>query len=256
MKRKLFVLFGLILSLSSIRMFGQKKDTLYITKEGTVVNKSKAQYKRVFEKVADNSYGYIVTDYYMSNEIFMTAENKVGNRLFFDGRCTYYFQNGKQQCAGNFQNNRQIGIWTYWSENGKDSTVTEFDISGKQKIISNTLTKSNSSSKPVIIDTIVLSDEIDAEFPGGTNGMSIFLKQNLRYPSIARERSLGGRTIIYFEIDKEGHIVNIIPKTLLGFEMEEEATRVIRAMPKWSPAYQNGKAVRVRRTIPLSFTLP
>ncbi len=105
-------------------------------------------------------------------------------------------------------------------------------------------------------DQVYTAVEEDAEFPGGNEAMAKFLQKNLVYPKKAERMELQGRVIVYFEIDKEGHVTNI--KLHKGFndECDQEAIRVVKMMPHWKPAKQNGRHVRVRRTIPVKFKLP
>ncbi len=105
-------------------------------------------------------------------------------------------------------------------------------------------------------DQIYTAVEEDAEFPGGNEAMAKFLQKNLVYPKKAERMELQGRVIVYFEIDKEGKVTNV--KLHKGFndECDQEALRVVKMMPSWKPAKQNGRNVRVRRTIPVKFKLP
>lgn len=105
-------------------------------------------------------------------------------------------------------------------------------------------------------DQVYTAVEEDAEFPGGNEAMAKFLQKNLVYPKKAERMEIQGRVIVYFEIDKEGHVTNI--KLHKGFndECDAEALRVVKMMPQWKPAKQNGRNVRVRRTIPVKFKLP
>ena len=64
-----------------------------------------------------------------------------------------------------------------------------------------------------------------------------------------------GRAIVQFIVDKEGNIVQ--PKVVRGVDpyLDKEAVRVVKSMPKWIPGKQNGKAVRVKFTVPVMFRL-
>lgn len=105
-------------------------------------------------------------------------------------------------------------------------------------------------------DQVYTAVEEDAEFPGGNEAMAKFLQKNLVYPKKAERMEIQGRVIVYFEIDKEGKVTNV--KLHKGFndECDLEALRVVKMMPNWKPAKQNGRHVRVRRTIPVKFKLP
>jgi protein TonB len=105
-------------------------------------------------------------------------------------------------------------------------------------------------------DQVYTAVEEDAEFPGGNEAMMKFIQKNIVYPKKAERMEEQGRVIVYFEIDKEGKVTNVRLYKGFNAECDEEAMRVVRMMPSWKPAKQNGRNVRVRRTIPVKFKLP
>jgi protein TonB len=93
------------------------------------------------------------------------------------------------------------------------------------------------------------------EFPGGLNSLGQFLAHFMRYPTKAREGNVQGRVIITFVVERDGTLTNFKITRGIGSGCDEEALRVMKLSPKWRPGMQNGKAVRVRYSVPLSFTL-
>lgn len=93
------------------------------------------------------------------------------------------------------------------------------------------------------------------EFPGGMEGWSKFLSKNLRYPEQASSEGISGRVLMSFTIEKDGRITDIQVTRPAGHSFDEEAKRVLKMAPQWKPGIQNGKAVRVRYTIPINFTI-
>lgn len=93
------------------------------------------------------------------------------------------------------------------------------------------------------------------EFPGGMEALLAYLSKNIKYPTIAQEQGIQGKSIIEFVVNKDGSIVD--PKVVksLDASCDKEAMRVIKAMPKWTPGKQRGKPVRVKYTVPVSFRL-
>lgn len=93
------------------------------------------------------------------------------------------------------------------------------------------------------------------EFPGGEQAMMKFIIKNIEYPTIAQENGISGKVFIRFVVDKDGSITDV--KTVRGIssELDNEAIRVIKMMPKWTPGTQLGKPVRVMFTLPINFTL-
>ncbi|MCO5935210.1 TonB family protein [Mucilaginibacter sp. RB4R14] len=90
---------------------------------------------------------------------------------------------------------------------------------------------------------------------GGNAAWSKFLSKNLRFPSQAQEAGKGGRVIVSFVIEKDGHLSDITIFKGAGYGMDEEALRVLKLAKPWKPGMQNKLAVRVRYTIPLNFQL-
>ena len=97
--------------------------------------------------------------------------------------------------------------------------------------------------------------ENQPQFPGGSEAMMKFLRNTIKYPEAAAKAGIKGRVIAQFIIATDGTVTD--PKIMRSVspELDEEALRVIRAMPKWTPGTQNGKAVAVRYTIPITFSM-
>ena len=92
-------------------------------------------------------------------------------------------------------------------------------------------------------------------FPGGMEAMIQFLSSNIQYPADAQKQKVDGRVLVNFVVEKDGSITEVkVVKP--GFpSLDAEAVRVVKAMPKWKPGYQNGRAVRVLFTLPINFSL-
>lgn len=98
--------------------------------------------------------------------------------------------------------------------------------------------------------------EVMPSYPGGQSAMLKYLSNNIRYPSLARENGLEGKVVVKFTVDKDGSIKDpIILKDGVGGGCADEAIRVIKSMPKWSPGLQRGNPVKVYYILPVSFKL-
>ncbi len=97
--------------------------------------------------------------------------------------------------------------------------------------------------------------EVAPEFPGGIPALMKFLGQNVKYPTDARDAKKEGRVIAQFVVTTDGSIADV--KVIRGIypSLDQEAVRVIKAMPKWKPATEKGKPVNVRYTLPVMFKL-
>ena len=92
-------------------------------------------------------------------------------------------------------------------------------------------------------------------FPGGADALLKFLRENVKYPAMAKEAGFTGTVIISFLIEKDGTITNIKIVNSISGGCNEEAIRVVKLMPKWIPAKQKGKSIRSQFQIPLFFYL-
>ncbi len=105
-------------------------------------------------------------------------------------------------------------------------------------------------------DEIYTITEVQAEFPGGISEMMKFVQTNLKYPESARNKLIGGKVFLKFVVNETGEINNVeILKGSGNDEIDEEAVRVVKLMPKWSPANMTGKPVKCYFNLPLSFSL-
>ncbi len=82
-----------------------------------------------------------------------------------------------------------------------------------------------------------------------------YIYSNIEYPNIAKKEGIEGRVILQFVVDKDGSIINTKVLRDIGGGCGDEAARVANSMPKWIPAKQRGKPVKVQYTLPISFKL-
>jgi len=92
-------------------------------------------------------------------------------------------------------------------------------------------------------------------FPGGEEARMRFLSNNIRYPAIARESGIQGTVFITFVVERDGSITDVQVVRGIGGGCDEEAVRVVRMMPRWTPGKQRGRPVRVQFMMPIRFTL-
>ena len=115
--------------------------------------------------------------------------------------------------------------------------------------------------KTIVIDVTEEKKEIFTiaeempNFIGGETERLKFLKDNIVYPSRDSEIGIQGTVYIQFVVDSKGNITDAKVVRGIGGDCDEEALRVVKAMPKWHPGKQNGKAVHVLFTMPISFKI-
>ena len=92
-------------------------------------------------------------------------------------------------------------------------------------------------------------------FPGGQAALMQWLASNMSYPVIAAENGVQGRVIVQFVVEKDGSVSDVQVVKSVDPSLDKEAKRVVSAMPRWIPGKQNGAAVRVKYTVPVTFKL-
>lgn len=92
-------------------------------------------------------------------------------------------------------------------------------------------------------------------FPGGEAALRKFLATEVKYPVIAQENGIQGRVYVKFVIAADGSVTNVEVARPFDPNLDKEAVRVVKSMPKWTPGKQRGKAVKVSYTVPINFVL-
>ena len=90
------------------------------------------------------------------------------------------------------------------------------------------------------------------EFPGGMEEFYKFVGENFKMPSEASKNKIGGKVYINFIIEKDGSVSEVIIGSDLGYGLGKEAARVLRLSPKWIPATEKGKPVRIEYSLPIT----
>ena len=93
------------------------------------------------------------------------------------------------------------------------------------------------------------------EFPGGDAALLTFIAENIKYPKAAQRIGVEGRVTLSFVIDEQGAITNIEVLKGIGAGCDEEAVRVLKLLPNYSPGKQMGIPVKVKMMIPVHFRL-
>jgi TonB family protein len=100
--------------------------------------------------------------------------------------------------------------------------------------------------------------EIKPKFPGGKKALKEFINSNIQYPQSAKDQNIQGRVFLKFCVRYDGSIAMVKVLRGLSPEIDEEALRIIRMLPRWQPGRQNGKFVNAWYTthVPFYIDLP
>lgn len=104
-------------------------------------------------------------------------------------------------------------------------------------------------------EEIFVAVEQQAEFPGGQAALMKWLSQNVRYPETAQQNDVQGRVIVKFVVEKDGSIGTATILKGVDKDLDREALRVVKKMPRWQPGKNNGVAVRSYFNLPVVFKL-
>lgn len=92
------------------------------------------------------------------------------------------------------------------------------------------------------------------QFPGGHIALVEYLSKNIKFPKEKENEDVNARVVTSFTVEKDGSISDAKIVRSQGEAFDNEALRVINGMPKWIPGTQNGKAVRVKYILPVTFS--
>ena len=110
-------------------------------------------------------------------------------------------------------------------------------------------------AEPETTDEVFDEVEVSPEFAGGMDALYQYLAENIQYPEQAKADGVEGRVMVGFVVEKDGSITDAEVLRGIGGGCDEEALRVVNAMPNWTPGKQNGEAVRTRFNLPVVFKL-
>ena len=82
-----------------------------------------------------------------------------------------------------------------------------------------------------------------------------WVMERIRYPQIAQENNITGRVLLMFVVERDGSLTNIQVLQTPDSSLSDEAIRVLKTSPKWTPGRQGNKAVRVKYTLPVEFRI-
>ncbi len=121
-------------------------------------------------------------------------------------------------------------------------------------LLSNILAIAQDTERQDVVQDILKQKKIKMpQFPGGEIGLINYLSKHVRYPKEAVRDSISGKVIHRFTVGKDGEIVDVEVIKPLFPACDDEAVRVVNAMPKWKPGSLDGQNISVVYTLPLVF---
>ena len=189
----------------------------------------------------------LVTTYFASGKISKEEYYSNYKDNILDGKMKRWYENGQIRWEIDFKNGKYDGkLLTYW-ENGNPKRIDYYE--------NNKLTNGkcfNTNGKK----TVYYDYEKEPEFPGGKGKLMQYVKNETKYPKEAQEKSIEGRVLVGFAINKDGTISDIKIKESSGNDkLDEEAIRVVKKMPNWKSGMEDGEPVKIWFVLPIEFRL-
>lgn len=261
------------ITMDSVKVFyknGKTKSILYYKNE-----KAHGEYKTYFANGHLEIKGYYQNHYpvgtwqywyqngQLKEEDLMEkdANNQVNSKIlnFWDstgvqhikqgtGEYLEWFDNSQLKVKGFFQNSMKDRKWQSWFKDGKPY-YEEIWEKGYLKIG----TSYNQEGQKFEYDST--NYEIQATPINGMQSFYSYIGKSLKYPQEAEKSEIEGKVLIQFTVDKDGSIIDANVLKGIGGGCDEEALRVVKQAPKWSPGVQKGQKVKMRLTLPVQFKL-
>lgn len=131
-----------------------------------------------------------------------------------------------------------------------DERVNSFAFSEKRNIQDYINKNPPSASKESL-----MCYEPTPQFPGGDEACQEFIRRNIRYSDEMIQKGIKGRVVVGFKVEKDGSLSNLRIKKSSDARLNNEALRVVRSMPKWKPALEDGKPIEMEYVLPVMFKL-
>lgn len=283
MKNCCLTILLLAITLSASAQSAEKKIEFFDKNWKTIKDSGKARYYRTVEPQGE---AFIVRDYFISGKLQMFVEcSEYSPRLVYHGVFKRYDEKGTLCEEGIYKNGERAGAYKYYYEEGKLKEHLEY-IGKKtrylsyyaedgQALVANGVGMlTDTDDKGTVIytrvrdyeiaacyslktpqDTVFLTIEKEAEYPGGVTRMVEFISKNIRYPDDDRKMGIEGTVYVSFVINKVGRVEDVEVIRGISVGCDREAMRVISKFDPWVPGIQRGKAVKCRFVLPIKFGL-
>jgi protein TonB len=238
---KTLILTCLILILTSITALAQ--DTLYLDSKNQVVKKRKQADQ--FKVIINTDTGYVVEILTKNMGLQRRMTYKDSQLKVLHGYFTEYMGNAVFT-EGRYKDGKRDGLWAY-NYNGRRTA----DVVYANDIIIN----ANYYKADGTPETDIAKIEQLPSFIGGPKAMHEYLSRTLKYPKAARDARISGTVQLEFTVMPNGQISDVDVIKQVNSDIDSEAVRVVRQMPRWNPGVQFGRPVRVRYKMPVSFRL-
>lgn len=116
----------------------------------------------------------------------------------------------------------------------------------------------------LLLSLVMVCSNVDAQkrdkieepqYPGGRKELLKYMEENMRYPDSMRDLDMEGEVVVEFYVERNGVISGVSVVKSVSKEFDDEAIRLTRNMPRWTPGRKNGALVRYKMTMPINFKI-
>jgi TonB family protein len=143
------------------------------------------------------------------------------------------------------QNGKPVAVWY--------TLPVTFKLQGNYE---SQIVTEQSSKNTKQTDVVYRSVEQMPQFPGGEAALMKYIQSNINYPPMAAQNNIHGHVVVQMVIDETGQVGEVKVVRSIDEDLDKEAIRVCKSLPKFTPGRQNGQAVAVWYTLPVTFKLP
>ena len=266
MERK--VLLSIAFFLFAIILQGQ--DTIYFNSKGKVNSFEQATYYEVLQHAPKGKDKATKTAYFKSGKLKAKYYYLSYSERKLDGAQKEWYENGQLRQYEKYKKGLSNGKTKKWYEDGRlnqkvdykkgnlDGRILTYWENGQTKRIDKYKKGKLITGKCFSMNGEEIAHfdyKILPEFPGGLEKLQQYLLQELKYPEYSQKNKIEGNVIIVFAIDTDGSISDIEIRQSANEEMDNEAIRVVKNMPKWIPGKEDGEIIKFYFSLPLQFRL-
>jgi protein TonB len=245
----------IILTARFLSILSQEKtkpeEAFYLLDENyKAVTAEKAKF--LVHSVKENDSSWLFDTYNIYGPLVSSEHYNNGKASVLQGEAIYFNKKGNVDSSGEYLNGLQNGKWSYINAKGKLAFEKNY-VNGTPAGVKDFAKPDSANNKKEVL--VKQMDEIESDFPGGVNGWLYYLNKKLVYPERAQNLQKQGQVIIQFIVDTEGHIISPEIVQSVEYSLDQEAMRMIKESPNWTPAFQNGKKVKSYKKQPITFRL-
>lgn len=144
--------------------------------------------------------------------------------------------------------NTETAVSTYTQDQGVDDII---NAQTHQEVV----IVEEKKPEPPAEDKVFDSVEQDPQFPGGQGALLKYVADHIKYPSVPQENNIQGRVVLQFVVTRDGSVGQVKVVKKVHPDLDAEAVRVVKSLPKFTPGKMNGHPVNVWFTLPVVFKL-